>query len=242
MIIGSIKTKLLTLDGDIRVISGHGPETSIAFEKKHNMFLRWGQAMWVCLKWRRPPSYGDFDPNLWWFWLGNDEKIIGTGGWPIFRQAHFESHASDSVGLTPLFRLSQQGFRTFWKLWKNWKRRTAEIQVVEGFLSTESGRFGRFWKNWKRRTGQLVRFFLVKVLLVTLELAQHWLGTCPKKNRRLGALKTDVSCQEKIGAEGGDGVGAKFWAPRKHRLELNIFLGTLNLHKLGWLMKNRICI
>lgn len=40
MIIGSIKTKLLTLDGDIRVISGHGPETSIAFEKKHNVFLR----------------------------------------------------------------------------------------------------------------------------------------------------------------------------------------------------------
>ena len=48
MIIGSIKTKLLTLDGDIRVISGHGPETSIAFEKKHNILLRWGQAMWVC--------------------------------------------------------------------------------------------------------------------------------------------------------------------------------------------------
>ena len=40
MIIGSIKTKLLTLDGDIRVISGHGPETSIAFEKKHNVFVR----------------------------------------------------------------------------------------------------------------------------------------------------------------------------------------------------------
>jgi hypothetical protein len=47
----------------------------------------------------------------------------------------------------------------------------------------------------------------VKVLLVTLELDQHWLHA--KKNRRW-RLDTDVRCQEKIGAEGGDGVGAKF--------------------------------
>ena len=40
MIIGSIKTKLLTLDGDVKVISGHGPETTIGLEKAHNMFLR----------------------------------------------------------------------------------------------------------------------------------------------------------------------------------------------------------
>lgn len=40
MIIGSIKAKLLTLDGDVRVISGHGPETTIGLEKATNMFLR----------------------------------------------------------------------------------------------------------------------------------------------------------------------------------------------------------
>ena len=39
-IIGSIKSKLLTLDGDVRVISGHGPETSIGEEKVLNRFLR----------------------------------------------------------------------------------------------------------------------------------------------------------------------------------------------------------
>lgn len=39
-IIGSIKSKLLTLDGDVRVISGHGPETTVGLEKAHNMFLR----------------------------------------------------------------------------------------------------------------------------------------------------------------------------------------------------------
>ena len=123
MIIGSIKTKLLTLDGDIRVISGHGPETSIAFEKKHNVFLRWGQAMWVCLKWGIPAIYGDFAREMM--------IIIGIGGYngyPVFRQAHLVMPATQC--LTP--RSSQQGFRKFWKVWKNWKRRTAEIQVVEG--------------------------------------------------------------------------------------------------------------
>lgn len=39
-ILGSIKTKLLTLDGDVMVVSGHGPETTIALEKKHNPFVR----------------------------------------------------------------------------------------------------------------------------------------------------------------------------------------------------------
>mmetsp|Transcript_34091 Transcript_34091/g.79485 ORF Transcript_34091/g.79485 Transcript_34091/m.79485 type:complete len:221 (-) Transcript_34091:128-790(-) len=39
-IIGSIKTKLLTLDGDVRVISGHGPDTTIADERAHNRFVR----------------------------------------------------------------------------------------------------------------------------------------------------------------------------------------------------------
>ena len=39
-IIGSIKTKLLTLDGDVRVISGHGPDTTIAEERSYNRFVR----------------------------------------------------------------------------------------------------------------------------------------------------------------------------------------------------------
>jgi len=39
-ILGSIKTKLLTLDGDVMVVSGHGAETTIALEKKHNPFVR----------------------------------------------------------------------------------------------------------------------------------------------------------------------------------------------------------
>lgn len=38
-LIENIKTKLLVLPGETVVYSGHGPETSIAFEKKHNPFL-----------------------------------------------------------------------------------------------------------------------------------------------------------------------------------------------------------
>lgn len=39
-IVKSIKSRLLTLDGDFKVIPGHGPATSIAFEKKNNPFVR----------------------------------------------------------------------------------------------------------------------------------------------------------------------------------------------------------
>lgn len=38
-IINSIKSRLLTLDDDFTVIPGHGPETSIAFEKRNNPFV-----------------------------------------------------------------------------------------------------------------------------------------------------------------------------------------------------------
>ena len=38
-LINSIKTKLLTLDDDFTVYSGHGPSTSIGFERSHNPFL-----------------------------------------------------------------------------------------------------------------------------------------------------------------------------------------------------------
>lgn len=63
---------------------------------------------------------------LWWFWLGNYDNHWNWG-LPSFQTSPF-SHATQC--LTP--RSRQQGFRTFWKVWKNWKRRTAEIQVVEG--------------------------------------------------------------------------------------------------------------
>ena len=36
----SIKNRLYTLDGDCRVIAGHGPETQIAYEKRHNPFVQ----------------------------------------------------------------------------------------------------------------------------------------------------------------------------------------------------------
>ena len=39
-IINSIKSRLLTLDGDFQVIPGHGPSTSIAFEKMSNPFVK----------------------------------------------------------------------------------------------------------------------------------------------------------------------------------------------------------
>jgi len=38
-LINSIKTKLMVLSGETRVLSGHGPETSIAYEREYNPFL-----------------------------------------------------------------------------------------------------------------------------------------------------------------------------------------------------------
>jgi glyoxylase-like metal-dependent hydrolase (beta-lactamase superfamily II) len=38
-LISSIKTKLFKMEDDIRVFSGHGPETSIGMEKRHNPFV-----------------------------------------------------------------------------------------------------------------------------------------------------------------------------------------------------------
>lgn len=39
-IVKSIKSRLYSLDGDFTVIPGHGPSTSIGFEKKNNMFVQ----------------------------------------------------------------------------------------------------------------------------------------------------------------------------------------------------------
>lgn len=36
----SIQTRIYTLDDDITVVTGHGPATSIGYEKRHNMFVR----------------------------------------------------------------------------------------------------------------------------------------------------------------------------------------------------------
>ncbi len=38
-LISSIKTKLFNMEDDMRVFSGHGPETSIGVEKRHNPFV-----------------------------------------------------------------------------------------------------------------------------------------------------------------------------------------------------------
>ena len=38
-LISSIKTKLFKMNDDMRVFSGHGPETSIGIEKRHNPFV-----------------------------------------------------------------------------------------------------------------------------------------------------------------------------------------------------------
>jgi glyoxylase-like metal-dependent hydrolase (beta-lactamase superfamily II) len=38
-LVGNIKTKLFGLPDETMVYSGHGPETSIGFEKKSNPFL-----------------------------------------------------------------------------------------------------------------------------------------------------------------------------------------------------------
>ncbi|MGB5157934.1 MBL fold metallo-hydrolase [Desulfobacterium sp. N47] len=41
-IISSIRNKLFVLGDDVRVLAGHGPETSIAIEKKYNPFAKIG--------------------------------------------------------------------------------------------------------------------------------------------------------------------------------------------------------
>ncbi|MBI5183178.1 MAG: MBL fold metallo-hydrolase [Nitrospinae bacterium] len=38
-IIDSIKTKLMTLDDNVRVLPGHGPDTTIGYERKNNLYL-----------------------------------------------------------------------------------------------------------------------------------------------------------------------------------------------------------
>jgi glyoxylase-like metal-dependent hydrolase (beta-lactamase superfamily II) len=38
-ILGSIRRELLTLPGDLRVVPGHGPETTIAEEGHRNPFV-----------------------------------------------------------------------------------------------------------------------------------------------------------------------------------------------------------
>ena len=39
-LIKSIREKLLVLGDDVRIYCGHGPDTTIGFEKKHNPFLQ----------------------------------------------------------------------------------------------------------------------------------------------------------------------------------------------------------
>jgi glyoxylase-like metal-dependent hydrolase (beta-lactamase superfamily II) len=36
----TLKKKVLTLDDSIRVLTGHGPETTIKFERKNNPYLK----------------------------------------------------------------------------------------------------------------------------------------------------------------------------------------------------------
>ena len=40
ILVSGIKSKLLTLPGEVTVYSGHGPETTIGFEKQNNPFLK----------------------------------------------------------------------------------------------------------------------------------------------------------------------------------------------------------
>ena len=39
-LINSIKNKLMILPDDVEVFSGHGPKTSIGYERKNNFFIR----------------------------------------------------------------------------------------------------------------------------------------------------------------------------------------------------------
>jgi glyoxylase-like metal-dependent hydrolase (beta-lactamase superfamily II) len=36
----TLKNRVLTLDDDLRVLPGHGPETTIKFERKNNPYLK----------------------------------------------------------------------------------------------------------------------------------------------------------------------------------------------------------
>ena len=38
-LLNSIRTQLFTLPADVKVLPGHGPETTIGFEKMYNPFL-----------------------------------------------------------------------------------------------------------------------------------------------------------------------------------------------------------
>jgi glyoxylase-like metal-dependent hydrolase (beta-lactamase superfamily II) len=38
--ITTLKTEVLTLSDDLRVLTGHGPETTIKFERKNNPYLK----------------------------------------------------------------------------------------------------------------------------------------------------------------------------------------------------------
>jgi hydroxyacylglutathione hydrolase len=40
VLLNSIRTKLMTLPDDVKVYSGHGPDTTIGFERKNNPFLK----------------------------------------------------------------------------------------------------------------------------------------------------------------------------------------------------------
>lgn len=44
-LITSIQEQLLTLDGDVRVFCGHGPDTTIEAERRHNPFLQPGSPL-----------------------------------------------------------------------------------------------------------------------------------------------------------------------------------------------------
>lgn len=39
-LLSSIKNKLFTLSDDYQFLPGHGPESTIGFEKRHNPFVR----------------------------------------------------------------------------------------------------------------------------------------------------------------------------------------------------------
>ena len=45
LLLESIRTKLFTLDPTLRVCSGHGPESTIGWEKAHNPFFNEDQGL-----------------------------------------------------------------------------------------------------------------------------------------------------------------------------------------------------